>query len=595
MTAPITATAAGADWRFLGSLIRPHRRLFISYGLLVALATSLPIIASLLMARFVDLAVDGASARRLMPLGLGYAALGLASSGIGILVTWRSTVLAWSLTNGLRHDLASHVLSADLAFHRDRTPGELLTRCDSDVTSVTSFMASVVSRIVGIALLAVSSLVVLAFVEPLLAPPLVVGYGVLGWTMWRVRNTSTEATVAERTIDAEMNGSIEQYLSGADDVAALAAGVHGLQRFAESSARLVKAAGGRVRAEMLVQGSIKSVIATCEVGILAIGAALMGAGRLQIGGVVLGYRLVAVVRNPVEHLTWRLQDSQGIAGAARRVLELLAEQRRVRSGSGHLPDGPLDLHFDHVGLVYDDAVEGETALDGLSLRLAAGRVVGLVGRSGSGKTTIARLLLRLVTPTSGAVLLGGTSVVGLDDMEFRRRVGAIPQDVQLFPGSVRDNVAMFADVPDIEVEHALRDAGLGRWLDGLANGLDTRLSTDGRSDDEERTGLSSGEAQLLAIARALLRRPDVVVLDEATSRVDPATQVAISAALATLVRGRTGVIIAHRLETLDVCDDIAVLADGDLVEFGPRTALAADPTSRYAKLRAIGDDAEELQ
>ncbi len=350
-----------------------------------------------------------------------------------------------------------------------------------------------------------------------------------------------------------------------------------------------------VRAEMLVQGSIKSVIAACEVGILAVGAAALGAGRLDIGGVVLGYRLVTVVRNPVEHLTWRLQDSQGIAGAARRVLELLAEQRRVRSGTGRLTGGSLDLRFDHVGLVYDDAIDGETALHDLNMSVAAGRVVGLVGRSGSGKTTIARLLLRLVSPTSGQVLLGGTGLDGLDDVEFRHRVGAIPQDVQLFPGSVRDNVAMFDDVPDADVERALRDAGLGRWLDGLANGLDTRLSTDGRSDDEDRTGLSSGEAQLLAIARALLRRPDVVVLDEATSRVDPATQQAISAALSTLVRGRTGVIIAHRLETLDVCDDIAVLADGALVEFGARVALAADPNSRYAALRAIGEDAEELQ
>jgi ATP-binding cassette, subfamily B, bacterial len=234
-------------------------------------------------------------------------------------------------------------------------------------------------------------------------------------------------------------------------------------------------------------------------------------------------------------------------------------------------------------------------LQDFNLTIAAGRVVGLVGRSGSGKTTIARLLLRLVTPTSGIVAVGGTSVVGLDDTEFRRRVGAIPQDVQLFPGTVRDNVSMFSERSDADVEQALRDAGLSRWYDELPNGLDTMLSSDGRNDDSDRTGLSAGEAQLLAIARALLRRPDVVVLDEATSRVDPATQEAISMALGRLVSGRTGVIIAHRLETLDVCDDIAVLANGALVEFGPRLVLAADPTSRYAALRAIGDDAEELR
>ncbi len=120
------------------------------------------------------------------------------------------------------------------------------------------------------------------------------------------------------------------------------------------------------------------------------------------------------------------------------------------------------------------------------------------------------------------------------------------------------------------------------------------MTSDGRSEDDTEAGLSAGEAQLLAIARALLRRPDLVVLDEATSRVDPATQSAISEALAHLVAGRTGMIIAHRLETLDVCDDIAVLADGELVEFGSRESLAADPNSHYARLRAVGADAEEL-
>ena len=585
---------SGSHWGFVASLIRPHRTAFAGYGAILAVATALPIAGSLLIARFVDLVVDGADVASVAPYGLGYAGLGLASSGVGVLVTWRSNVLAWRITNGLRHELAGHVLHADLAFHRDRTPGELLTRCDADVTSLTTFLASVVARLVGIALLAVVSTVVLAVAEPRLAPVLVVGYTILGWTMWRVRDTSTRAVLTERTIDAEMNSVTEQYLAGSEDVAALGAGAHGLRRFSEPAARLVDAAGERVRYEMRVQGSIKSVMALCLVAVLAVGAAALARGWTDVAGVILAFQLVRIVRDPVEHLTWRLQEAQGVAGAARRIVDLLEERRRVVSGDQHLPAGPLDLRFERTGLVYDDALEGETALADFSLTIAPGRVVGLVGRSGSGKTTLARLVLRLVAPTSGRVLIGGVDVAGLDDAAFRERIGAIPQDVQLFPGSVRDNVTMFAEVADDEVVDALRGAGLGHWFAELPAGLDTRLASDGRSDDAEQAGLSAGEAQLLAIARALLRRPDLVVLDEATSRVDPATQAAISEALGHLVAGRTGVIIAHRLETLDVCDDIAVLADGDLVEFGPRHELAADPTSRYARLRAVGADAEEL-
>jgi ATP-binding cassette, subfamily B, bacterial len=249
-------------------------------------------------------------------------------------------------------------------------------------------------------------------------------------------------------------------------------------------------------------------------------------------------------------------------------------------------------------LVYDDADADEAALEGLTLAVPVGRHLGLVGRTGSGKTSVARLVLRLVSPTGGAIVLGdglsGTDLASVDEIDLRRRVTAVPQDVQLFPGTVRDNVTLFAAFDDAPVQAALEAVGLGDWLASLTDGLDTRLASDNRDDDGSRVGLSAGQAQLLSVARALLRDPDVVVLDEATSRIDPATQEAIGAAMQQLLHGRTAIVIAHRLATLDLCDDIAVLANGELVENGSRVALAADPTSRYAQLRAAGDSAEEL-
>ena len=316
---------------------------------------------------------------------------------------------------------------------------------------------------------------------------------------------------------------------------------------------------------------------------------------IDVAGVVLGFRFAAVVREPVERLTWRIQDSQGAAGAARRVLALLADERIVPSGDAHLPGGPLDVCFAGVSLVYDDAEDDQdAAVHPLTLRLPAGRALGLVGRTGSGKTSLARLALRLVAPTTGRLLVGGVDAATVAEDELRARVTAVPQDVQLFPGTVRDNVTLFAPRSDTEIRAALVDVGLAGWLAELPDGLDTILSADGRQGDGSRVGLSAGEAQLLAVARALLRRPDVVVLDEATSRVDPVTQAAISAALGRLVRGRTTLVIAHRLETLDACDDIGVLENGRLVEHGPRHVLLADPASHYARLRALGDAGEEL-
>ena len=586
----------GSQWAFLASLIRPHHRAFAAHGAVLAAATALPIVGALLLARFVEIIVRGGTLDEAAPWGIGTTVVSLVVAALNIVVTWRSTELAWRITNDLRHELASHVLHADLSFHRDRTPGELLTRCDADVTSLTTFLSSVVARVLGIALLAVTSTVVLAFVEPRLAPILAVGYTAVGVTIWRMRDHSARAVVAERTVDAEMHSVVEQYIAGAEDVAALGAGAHGLRRFADHATGLAEATGTRVRYEMRTQAAIRSSIALVMVAVLAVGGFGLTGGWVDVAGVLFAFRLVQIVRTPIESLVWRLQESQGVSGAARRIIELVGERRAVVAGDAVLPAGALDVVFEQTGLVYDDAVAGEAALHPIDLTVGAGRVLGLVGRSGSGKTTMVRLLLRLVAPTQGRLLVGGVDVTALDDDAFRRRVVAIPQDVQLFPGTVRDNVTMFAPVDDEAVLAALRDAGLGPWLAALEQGLDTTLASDIRTDErsstETRVGLSAGQAQLLAIARALLRAPDVVVLDEATSRVDPGTQDAIAEALRRLVAGRTAVIIAHRLETLDVCDDIAVLDAGTVVEHGARTALTADPSSRYAQLRRTGAAAE---
>jgi ABC-type multidrug transport system fused ATPase/permease subunit len=578
--------------RLLASLLRPHRRSVVVYGLALAAATALPLTSAVLLGSFARLAVRGAPYKELLPVGVLYAAIGLVSSVTTVLVTWRGTVLAWQVTNQLRHDLAEYVLQADLSFHRDRTPGELVTRVDWDITLMTQFMATVVAQVVAIGALAGGTIVVAAVVEPVLVPALAFGVALLAVVTYAMRNRALEETVAERAAEAETMSAAEQYLAGCDDMATLGAGLHGVARVGEFSADMVSASRHRGREQMTMQSSIKIAISVAEVLIVAYGAFAMARGSIDVAAVVLGFRLMLLVANKVDHLTWRLQDAQGASGAAQRVLELVAEHRLVESGTATLPAGPLDVCFEGTGLVYDDDEGNNAAISPLTLTFPAGRLVGVIGRTGSGKTSLARLLLRLVAPTSGQLTVGGVDLSTVTDADLRRRITAVPQDVQLFPGTVHDNVSMFSDRSAAEIIAALDAVGLGDWLRGLADGLDTRLAADDRDDGGTRVGLSAGQAQLLALARALLREPSVVVLDEATSRVDPATQEAIGRAMRRLVDGRTAMVIAHRLETLDICDDIVMLADGAIVEQGPRLALAANPSSRYAQLRAAGADAE---
>jgi len=222
-------------------------------------------------------------------------------------------------------------------------------------------------------------------------------------------------------------------------------------------------------------------------------------------------------------------------------------------------------------------------LHGIDLTIGAGRSVGVVGRTGSGKTTFSRLVLRLVEPTAGVVTLGGVAIGDISMQELRRRVALVPQEVELFAGTVRENVTLFDDEPtDGAVEAALRRVG----LDALADGGVRRLLGPGGA------GLSAGEAQLLALARVWLRDPDLLVLDEATARVDPETERRIEAAVVDLMRGRTTLVIAHRLSTLRSVDEILVFDHGRVVEHGDRDVLTDDDESRYARLLTIALERE---
>jgi ATP-binding cassette subfamily B protein len=253
-----------------------------------------------------------------------------------------------------------------------------------------------------------------------------------------------------------------------------------------------------------------------------------------------------------------------------------AVQPKIEEGTqAHLPSGPLSVEFDHVTFGYS---QDETILDDFYFRLNKGRVLGLLGRTGSGKTTIARLLLRLYDPQSGAVRLSGVDSRDLCFATLRQHVSMVTQNVQLFHATVRDNLTLFdSTISDAQLLDAIDDLGMMGWFKSLETGLDTELASGGG-------GLSAGEAQLLAFARIFVRNPGLVILDEASSRLDPATEQLIERAVDKLVQGRTVIIIAHRLATVNRADEILILDDGGIIEHGNREELARDPRSQFHHL-----------
>jgi ATP-binding cassette subfamily B protein len=313
---------------------------------------------------------------------------------------------------------------------------------------------------------------------------------------------------------------------------------------------------------------------------LIIGYYLYRDGMITLGTVYLIVTYTNLLRRPIRELTQQVENLQNIGAATERLIELRGIQPKILDGPGtEIPTGALSLAFENVNFSYK---EGEPVLEQIDFQLKPGTVMGVLGRTGSGKTTLARLVFRLYDPTQGRIILGGVPLPNTTLNALRGRVALVTQDVQLFQSTIRDNITFFdASIPDSRILEVIAQLGLEDWLGKQPNGLDTKLESGGRS-------ISAGEAQLLAFTRIFLRDPGLVILDEASSRLDPATEQLIERAIDKLLKDRTAIIIAHRLGTLHRTKDILILEDGKVIEKGDREHLAVDPATRFHSLLKTG-------
>ena len=545
----------------------------------IAVQVAAPLVAS----RFIDRATTGAPAGELSWLALLTMGLALAAQGLAVAETYLAEHVSWAATNALRADLLAHLLKMDATFHTAHSPGELIERADGDVATLARFFSRFAISLLGNGALIVGVLGLLAYVDWRVGLGLGAFVVLALIAMLRIRATATPLWAAERQASADFYGFLSDYLSGLEDIRSSRAGAFVLRRCAEvMRAWLAATRGAQMRGYALVATS-QGLFALGTIMALAVSAVLFMDGTLTIGAVYLIFRYTEMLRQPTEQIRNEAQDLQQADASIGRIEALLGTAPRLVDGPGvTLPPGPLAVELDRVSFGY---TEHTPVLRDISLRLEPGRVLGVVGRTGSGKTTLTRLLLRFYDPTAGAVRLGGVDLRTVRLAAVRARIGLVTQDVHLFNASVRDNLTLFDDrIPDDRICGALETLDLADWLRELPHGLHTLLGSGG-------VGLSAGQAQALACARIFLRDADVVILDEASSRLDPASEQLAHAALGRLLEGRTGIIVAHRLSTVAFADDILVLHDGQICEFGPRRALAADGASYFAGLlRAAGEE-----
>jgi ATP-binding cassette subfamily B protein len=315
-------------------------------------------------------------------------------------------------------------------------------------------------------------------------------------------------------------------------------------------------------------------------GVIVIGIWLGFTTEMTAGTVLAFAFLVTLFVGPVQMGTQVLTDAQNAIAGWRRVIGILetpADLVDPGPGGEVLPRGPINVRFDEVSFAYPG---GPLVLQGIDIEIAAGRRVAVVGETGSGKSTVAKLLTRLMDPVEGAVLLDGIDVRRIAQESLRRSVVLVPQEGFLFDDTITANVRYGKlDATEVEIRASATELGLGDWLAGLPAGLDTQVGQRGES-------LSAGERQLVALLRAHLADPDLLVLDEATSAVDPQLEMRIGRALERLMSGRTSVTIAHRMSTAESADEVVVVDRGRIVQRGPHAELVAQPDTVYAGLHA---------
>jgi ABC-type multidrug transport system fused ATPase/permease subunit len=578
--------ADGAHWRAFAELLRPQRRLVAIMGAVLAVAGALPLVGPVLIARFIDAAIDGASARWLTTLALIYIGIGIARQVMSLLVAWTATDLAWRVTNELRSELTDHVLGLDLAFHRSTSPGELVSRVDGDVTALSDFIARFAVKAIAAMVTLVGIVIVLIFQDWRVGLGLAVYLSLAVATVFRLRNHAVDEAAGEQAATGRMLGEIEERLIGADDLRSNGGGSHAVATFQRASRRVLRAALQRERQGVGLWIISNAVFVVGGLMALGLDVVLLRNGTISLGTAYLIFQYTQIMREPLGKLADETERVQRAAGGMVRTLQLLDERSSIDdTGSASLPSGALHVEIDQLSFAYPDEDDPQPVLDGITLQLGAGRTLGVLGRTGSGKTTLARLLLRLVDPTAGSISFNGIDLNDIAIADLRARTGVVSQDVHLFGTSIRDNLTLYDEtITDDRLRTALAELDLLDWIDAMPNGLDTKLGPDG-------SGLSAGEGQLIALTRLFLRSPDFVLLDEASSRIDPETERRVTAAFDRLLANRTAIVIAHRLSTVERLDEVLVLDQGRILEHGATASLRGQPDSRYAQLLAIGLDA----
>lgn len=547
-------------------------------ALLLFVSTGLEVFNPQLLGHFLDAIRSGMDV--LLRLALIYIGLVIATQLVTALASYISEDISWQATNALRADLALHCLNLDMSFHKAHTPGELIERIDGDVAMLANFFSRFVFYVLGRALLLIGIVVLTCSVDWRFGLLLLAFMLLIIALLRPLQHIALPHFRAARQVSAELSSFLEERIASREDFRSNGAQAYVMLKLNQLARRILRNTRLSRVTGRFFSSTIEIGLALTVAAVLTLGAYLLHNGQMSLGTIYVTYYYTTLLSQSLYAITFQINQLQNALASMQRIAQLYHTPNAIRDGAGvPLPAGPLAVSFEKIAFNY---TPDKVVLQDLSFELPAGKTLGLLGRTGSGKTTLTRLLYRAYDAQQGTIQVGGVDVREATLSELRGRIGVVTQDVQLFHASIRDNLTFFdPTIADERLEQILADLNLASWYAALPAGLDTIIAGNGMA-------LSSGEAQLLAFARVFLQNPAIVILDEASSHLDPVTEKLLEGAIARLLTGRTGIVIAHHLETVRYVDDIMILEDGKILEHGDRKQLAADPTSRFSQLLKTG-------
>lgn len=489
--------------------------------------------------------------------------------------------VAWSAAadraeGKLRADLLDAVMQQPLSALTEQAVGEILDRVDDDTHEIGSLLRQHAWRVIRLGFVSLPLLIVAGFTWW----PAFVLFPITGAAIWRAikppLDRIVDIKVREEEAWTDHAAATEEGVAARHDLRTSLGQAHALQRCARLAAVIHERLHELVRVEAAVFQRAGLLVHGLLAVVAIVGVTVLGGTPESTATLVTLFAVTVTFAGQIDQVAHHLPDLQAGVGALLRLRGLMAVEPEPTAGDP-VPDGSLSIELRDLHFAYE---HGSFALENVTLTVPAGTTCALVGRSGSGKSTLASLLSRAVEPEPGSLFLGGVDVTRLNLQELRSSVGVVTQRTEIIAGTLAENIAMFSDVERSLVADAVAELGLTEWVAALPDGLDTVLGPAGLT-------LSAGEEQLVAFARLLVRDVAVIVLDEATARMDPVTEVQVVDASRRLLAGRTGILIAHRLTTVERADDVAVLDAGRVVEHGARVDLAA----RDGAFRRLLDDA----